>query len=44
MKNGLKGTFMCKLQTCVNMGAVEDIPKYFDGDEELDGEMSGGNE
>ena len=43
MKNGLKGTYMCKLQTCVNTVAVEDIPKYFDA-EELDGKMSGGDE
>ena len=44
MKKGLKCTYMCKLQTCVNMAAAGDIPEYFDSVEELDGEMSDGDE
>ena len=27
--------YVCKLQTCVNMAAVDDIPECFDGGEEL---------
>ena len=35
----IKVCIKCKLQTFVNV-AADDIPEYFDGGEELDGEMS----
>lgn len=30
---------MCKLQTCLNQATTDDVPEYFDGEEELDSEM-----
>lgn len=39
LKNGLRCTYMCKLQTCLNQATTDDVPEYFDGEEELDSEM-----
>ena len=36
----IKVCIKCKLQTFVNVAAADDIPKYFDGGEELDNETS----
>ena len=40
IKNGLKCTYMCSLQTCGNIAAPDDIPEYFDEVDDLDGNVS----
>ena len=44
IKNGLKCTYMCSLQTCGNIAAPDDIPEYFDEVDDLDCDVSEGDE
>ena len=44
IKNGLKCTYMCSLQTCGNIAAPDDIPEYFDEVDDLNCDVSEGDE